>query len=145
MNADLALSSRLNRVFAARHRHGEPEQTNEDVAVAVTRVLGRRLDCDEIAAIRDGENINPTPEVLAALAAHFNLQAASAYLTANDPAERELLTKLDRQFRLMIAYRDSRVEYTALRAGDLGPEAIEDLIRLIESVAAERDGDDHAR
>ncbi|MFE3317545.1 hypothetical protein [Nocardia sp. NPDC059195] len=70
------VSIKLNQLFAAGHPRGGDEESNADVAAAVSGVLDRPISGSEIAALRaDTHEAAGDSAVLAAVAEHFGMPA----------------------------------------------------------------------
>ncbi len=122
-----ALNARVTQLFATFHGRGEPQQSDDHVAQAVSARLGRAVDSDQIAALRSGADTDHTdPQLLVALAEHF--QVPAAYLIGDDGA----VITIDRELRLLAAARDAGVRRLELRGTKIG---VEELIAHLERLA----------
>ncbi|MFD4181086.1 hypothetical protein [Rhodococcus sp. NPDC058514] len=127
----IPLSTRVNRLFEWGHRRGAPEQTNEEVALALGDRLRRPVETDLVESIRDGRLADPPADVREAVADHF--EVARVYLSGTDYGY------VDTQIRLCISARDAGVKSLSMRSltdpdpsgGALPRQAMEELIGLL--------------
>lgn len=121
------LDARVTQLFATFHGRGEPQQTDEHVAQAVSARLGRAVDPAQVAALRsNGDADHIDPQLLMALAEHF--QVPAAYLIGEDGA----VTTIDRELRLLAAARDAGVRRLELRGTAISAE---ELIARLQQLA----------
>ncbi|MFI9509238.1 hypothetical protein [Nocardia sp. NPDC052566] len=120
------LSARVNLLFRVFHAKGEPEQTSDEVAKAVSAATGASVSRTVIDGLRRGDPGDAA--LLTALAAHFG--APAAYLLAPDSE----VVVLHRKLRFLAEARDAGTRLLALR-GDMEPTAdpTELLDRILES------------
>ncbi|WP_405165616.1 hypothetical protein OG203_11255 [Nocardia sp. NBC_01499] len=110
------LHARLNRLFETFHIRGTPEETNADVASAMSAALERTVSAREVEALRTGTvepDTDSDPAMLEALAKHFGVP--SVYLTGSG----ERVDAIDANLRLIAAARDAGVNGLALRGDGL--------------------------
>ncbi|TQF69225.1 hypothetical protein FK531_10780 [Rhodococcus spelaei] len=127
----IPLATRVNRLFEWGHRRGAPEQSNEEVALALGRRLRHPIAADVVGSIRDGSLADPSVDVLDAVADHF--EVSRVYLSGNDYGY------VDTQVRLCIMARDAGVKSLSMRSltepdqsgGALPRQAMEELIGLL--------------
>ncbi|WP_051637436.1 hypothetical protein [Rhodococcus sp. UNC363MFTsu5.1] len=127
----IPLSTRVNRLFEWGHRRDDPEQTNEEVALALGDRLRRPVEPRMVESIRDGSLADPPLDVLDAVADHF--EVSRSYLSGTDHGY------VDAQVRLCISARDAGVKSLSMRSltdpdpvgGALPRQAMEELIGLL--------------
>ncbi|SEL57258.1 hypothetical protein [Rhodococcus maanshanensis] len=127
----IPLSTRVNRLFEWGHRRGDPEQTNEEVALALGERLRRPIEPRVVESLRDGSLADPPLDLRDAVADHF--EVARAYLSCTDYGY------VDTQVRLCISARDAGVRSLSMRSltdpdpagGTLPRQAMEELIGLL--------------
>jgi hypothetical protein len=127
----IPLSTRINRLFEWGHRRGDPEQTNEEVALALGDRLRRPVEPRMVESIRDGSLADPPLDLRNAVADHF--EVSRAYLSGSDYGY------VDTQVRLCISARDAGVRSLSMRSladpdpagGALPRQAMEELIGLL--------------
>jgi len=120
-----ALDARVNKLFETFHAKNEPEQSNEKVALALSR-SGNPIDSERLAALRQGQFEDPTQETLSAIARHFGVP--ENYLIAADSSVAEIDAKLD----LLIQARRAGIRRLDLRhGGDLDIDAIRGVITTV--------------
>lgn len=109
--AGVTLDERINTLFRAWRRQGEPEQTNDEVAAALT-AAGTTLTGGDLEDLRAGIVSDADPAVLSAIARHFRTPAE--YLTGDDILEtHEQLLLLERMAQLKVRSILLRGERTA--------------------------------
>lgn len=113
-NADfpLTISARINRLFDVCRGRAESPQTTAEVAVALSRLIGRAVSHDELDTVRAG-SCPPSPELLVGLSRHFGVPVE--YLDTTG----QRVEELDKQLRLLAAVRDAGVQQLALRGAPL--------------------------
>ncbi|WP_280404861.1 hypothetical protein [Nocardia brasiliensis] len=113
--APLPLSARVNQLFATFHTRAEAEQAVEDVTSSVSARLHRAVPVEELVALRagQGDNTPADPQLLAALAQHF--QVPEVYLTGDDA----IVAGIDKELRLLAAARDAGVRNLVLRGEEV--------------------------
>ncbi|GGK68658.1 hypothetical protein [Nocardia camponoti] len=122
-----ALDARVTQLFATFHGRGEPQQSDEHVAQAVSARLGRAVDSEQITALRSSADANEAdPQLLVALAEHF--QVPATYLLGDDGA----VVTIDRELRLLAAARDAGVRRLELRGTEI---SVEELIAQLQRLA----------
>ncbi|MFC9999629.1 hypothetical protein [Nocardia sp. NPDC127526] len=125
----LALSARLHRLFDAFHLRETPTQPEDAVAVAVSAALGKPVSANDIERMTAGDfdgSAVVDPEILAAIAAHFEVPAA--YLVGTDS---ERVAAIDANLRLIAAARDAGVSGLALRGDSVDPSELADIFAKI--------------
>ncbi|WP_159847344.1 hypothetical protein [Nocardia sp. CY41] len=133
--AALALSHKINRLFAVVHPRNAPERSTESVAVQVSEFLGRPVDPGYLRRLRDGEfddrNTGATVDaaVLAAVARGFGV-AADYLLTRGSTAD-----AIDRELELLATMRDANVASIALRGSNVDRAMLAKIIQSTEGSA----------
>ncbi|WP_067862717.1 hypothetical protein [Nocardia shimofusensis] len=135
MSGSLSLSERIDMLFRALHSAAGEEPAVEAVAEAMHE-YGIDVDHAVLAALRAGDLEHAAPDLLTALAGHFNQPAW--YLTG--PADDEQVIGVHVQLGLLRALRDSGVSRVRLR----GRPTHSDREALIESLMAHRAQDSPA-
>ena len=127
----LTLASKVNRLFEVHRSRHETEQTDDDVADSISRIIGKAVSVDQVRALRRGSDVAPDPDVIDGLIEHFAIPPE--YLkTSGARAE-----QLDTQLRLMAAARDAGVKRLALRGGALDADAIQLVLGIVKELPAE--------
>lgn len=111
-------------MFRARH---EAEQSETAVAQSVSRLCGRAVSADEIAALRDEGASHVDSELISGLIRHFGVP--EDYLTTNGPRTENV----DKQLQLLAAARDAGVKRLALRGVDASTE-LESILQVLRSL-----------
>lgn len=122
------LAYRLNRLFdeVRPAGRGGRRYTNEDVAAAVKAINPHvRVGGAYLSALRNGTKKNPSTELLAALARHFEKPIAYFFndIEPSGPPATDGLARLA---------GNPQVRRLALRALDLSPEGLAAVTRLVE-------------
>lgn len=144
------LAERLNTLFATVVQIDDKGRRREYSTPHVARTISDDPAHDTtvsrvyLATLRSGTNTNPTVAVVKALAKFFDDHRAPgtapvtpAYLLGDDGSEgdaeeRELRDKLaDRQVRMI-----------AMRAGDMTPAVRKQVLKMLDVLLADDDGDD---
>jgi hypothetical protein len=129
--ATLALSRKINRLFAVVHPRDAPERSVESVAEQAGDFLGRPVPPGLLTRLRDGEFDDANagavdPEILAAVARSFGV--AADYLLTRGPAA----DAIDRELELLATMRDANVASIALRGSNIDRGM---LAKIIQSTA----------
>ncbi|MFE7800037.1 hypothetical protein [Nocardia sp. NPDC057440] len=126
--ANLALSQKINRLFATVHPRSAPERSTSSVAEHVSGQLRREVRERDIDKLRRGEFDEAAAAVdvtvLTAIAQCFGVSAD--YLTTSGQAA----IAIDRELELLATMRDANVASIALRGSDIDPAT---LTAIIES------------
>ncbi|GHF29116.1 hypothetical protein GCM10010218_07840 [Streptomyces mashuensis] len=123
------LAERLNYLFANMHPPGAP-YTNGHVAEEISR--GEEygdvtLTEQYLSMLRNGRRVNPSPDVLRALAKFFAVPVG--YLMGDLSAGQA--ARVEEEVRFLVAMRDQRVRAIALRSVGLPPEVQDSLTTII--------------
>lgn len=130
--AALALSHKINRLFAVVHPRDAPERSTESVAVQVSELLGRPVHPGYLRRLRDGEFDDPDTgaavdaEILAAVARGFGV-AADYLVTRGSTAD-----AIDRELELLATMRDANVASIALRGSNVDRAMLAKIIQSTE-------------
>ncbi|MGY1948997.1 hypothetical protein [Nocardia asiatica] len=127
--AALALSHKINRLFAVVHPRSAPERSTESVAAQVSEFIGRPVSASYLTRLRDGDfdqHAAADAEILAAVARGFGV-AADYLLTAGPAAD-----AIDRELELLATMRDANVASIALRGSNIDRAM---LAKIIQSTA----------
>ncbi|MGK8501103.1 hypothetical protein [Nocardia asiatica] len=129
--AALALSHKINRLFAVVHPRSAPERSTESVAAQVSEFIGRPVPASYLTRLRDGEFDDEhaaaaDAEILAAVARGFGV--AADYLLTRGPAA----DAIDRELELLATMRDANVASIALRGSNIDRAM---LAKIIQSTA----------
>ncbi|WP_340556775.1 helix-turn-helix domain-containing protein [Streptomyces sp. GSL17-111] len=124
------LAERLGYLFANMHPVGSP-YTNAHVAEAISGHPGEyggvRLTEQYLSMLRNGRRVNPSPDVLRALAKFFGVPGG--YLLGDLSATQA--ERVEEEVQFLAAMRDQRVRTIALRSVGLPPEVQESLTTII--------------
>lgn len=130
----LTLSAKVNRLFELYRSRDESEQSEVAVAGSVSRILGRAVSPDEIAALRvDGVDA-ADPGIVDGLIRHFGVP--EAYLTTSGAHA----DNLDKQLQLLVAARDAGVKRLALRGLDPDYE-LDGTLEMLKKIGASEHSD----
>ncbi|WP_174184567.1 hypothetical protein [Nocardia barduliensis] len=128
--AALALSHKINRLFAVMHPRSAPERSTESVAEQVSEFIGRTVPASYLTRVRGGEfddeHAAADAEILAAVARGFGV--AADYLLTRGPAA----DAIDRELELLATMRDANVASIALRGSNIDRAM---LAKIIQSTA----------
>ena len=127
----LTLGAKVNRLFDVYRGRHETEQTDDDVAKSISRIIGKPITNEQVRALRRDADLAPDPELIDGLIKHF--AAPPEYLKTNGARAEQL----DTQLRLLAAARDAGVKRLALR-GALDADAIQVLIDIVEELPISR-------
>lgn len=129
-NQEIPLHERVNLLFATIIDSEGHEPRNDIVAHALTEALGRTVTVTDVQALRQPDAECEDEELLTALAQYFDMPGA--YLSS-EPTE---YSTMDTHLRMLIAQRDKRIPFVALRASDdkLSDEAVRELTKYLESL-----------
>ncbi|MEV4435821.1 helix-turn-helix transcriptional regulator [Streptomyces sp. NPDC049585] len=127
--ASSPLAQRLTYLFESMHPPGAP-YTNGHVAEEISRgeeYGGVTLTEQYLSMLRNGKRVNPSPDVLRALAKFFAVPVGYLMGDLSDSqAER-----VEEEVRFLAAMRDQRVRAIALRSVGLPPEVQDSLTTII--------------
>ncbi|MBO0878816.1 MAG: hypothetical protein J2P17_00165 [Mycobacterium sp.] len=133
----LTLEIKINRMFELGHSHDQPERSTNDVAEALSRRIGTRVDPQIITAARSGQSQSIDPRIAEALCDEFDIET---YYLLEDESER--VTHRDLLMQLWILIRDRgevlcRESLLAdVRNGhDLDSDTIRDMISTFASIS----------
>ncbi|MFQ6391880.1 hypothetical protein ACLMAJ_00355 [Nocardia sp. KC 131] len=122
----LALSQKINRLFATVHPRSAPERTTSSVAEHISDQLRRAVRATDIEKLRDGEFDGAAAAVdiavLTAIAKCFGVSAD--YLITTGQAA----IAIDRELELLATMRDANVASIALRGSDIDPAMLTAII-----------------
>jgi transcriptional regulator with XRE-family HTH domain len=118
------LADRLSRLIDVLRPAGQPPQSDEELARAIT-ARGTRISGNYIYLLRTGRKTNPSRQVLDALAGHFKVSLAYFFDDATARA-------IDSELNLLRAMRDARLRSLATRAEGLSPATLDSLAVIIE-------------
>jgi hypothetical protein len=128
---ELTLATKVNRLFEVYRARHETEQTDHDVAMSISRIIGKPVSVDEVRALRRDADTAPDPDLIDGLIVHFAVPPE--YLkTAGTRAK-----QLDTQLRLLAAARDAGVKRLALRGAVLDAGAIDVVLDIVKEIPAE--------
>lgn len=122
----VTLADKVNRLFDVHRARDESEQSIDDVAASVSRILGRRVAPEEINALRVPTATDPDVTLLEGVVRHFSIPLE--YLTTDGPRA----GNLDRQLRLLAAARNAGVKRLALRRLNTDDASLQRLLDEIE-------------
>ncbi|MFE7744483.1 hypothetical protein [Nocardia sp. NPDC057455] len=128
----LALSRKINRLFAVVHPRDAPERSVESVALQAGELLGRPVPPGYLARLRDGEFDDENAgaavdaQILAAVARSFGV--AADYLLTRGPAA----DAIDRELELLATMRDANVASIALRGSNIDRAMLAKIIQSTE-------------
>ncbi|MBJ7321724.1 MAG: hypothetical protein JHC70_05195 [Rhodococcus sp.] len=93
MNSQLPLHNRISRLFDGFRHLGTPDELDPQVAVHVSKNVGRNVTAEEVKALRSQEVDGPERDVLEALAAFF--EAPVTYLLGTTAEQMDYNAQLD--------------------------------------------------
>lgn len=122
------LAQRLDHLFRMHQSAGQKKLTNNEVAEQVRqRHPGLRVSGAYLSALRAGKRVNPSPELLVALAEHFGV--APGYFLDPDQSDR-----ITAQLEMLEEMRNAGIRGIAMRAVGLSSENLQAVTSVLDQV-----------
>lgn len=126
----LTFAAKLGRLFDVCRSRGQPEQSTEEVARAVSQIIGRPITSNQICALRDENSAAPDRDIVRGLVRHFGVPVD--YLTSTGAHAEHV----DKQLQLLAAARDAGIKWLALR-GNPTIDGLTNMFAMIAKAPAE--------
>ena len=126
--SSLTLADKLDHLFRTHGPGGQAEYTYREVAAGIRARGGpRKMSASYLWLLRTGVRDNPSRKHLEAIAGFFAVPVSYFFDDA-------LAAEMDADLQLVRALRTVPVRDLALRAAELSPEGLDEVVHIVEHV-----------